>query len=103
MARGVSETAFTVEELILLNHLEDYYEIKEEKDAVIREKQAWLRKQEGEERNRKLAELDRMLANVNGRLEKEHDRQVGLIKEDKVACEKAVLVMESENAKDEFL
>jgi hypothetical protein len=46
MARGFSETVFTVEELILLNQLEDYYEIKEEKDAVIREKQAWLRKHE---------------------------------------------------------
>jgi hypothetical protein len=51
----------------------------------------------------KLAELDRMLANVNGRLEKEHDRQVGLINQDEAICEKAVLVMESEDAKDGFL
>ncbi len=79
----------------MLNHLEDYYEIKEEKDAVIREKQKWLRKNEGLERSQKIAELDRMLAVVNKRLEKEHDRQVDLINNDKAPCEKAVIVMES--------
>jgi hypothetical protein len=51
----------------------------------------------------KLAELDIMLASVNGRLEKEHDRQVELINQDEAVCEKAILVMESEDAKDEFL
>jgi hypothetical protein len=44
-----------------------------------------------------------MLAVVNGKLEKEHDEQVGLINNDKAPCEKAVMVMESEGAKDQFL
>jgi hypothetical protein len=36
MARGFSDMPFNVEELILLNRLDDYYEIREEKDAVIK-------------------------------------------------------------------
>jgi len=83
--------------------MEEYYELKEEKDAVIREIQKWLRTQEGEERTQKLTELNRMLDNVNARLEKEHDKQVALINSDKATCEKAIIVMESEEAKDDFL
>jgi hypothetical protein len=68
MRAGV-EKPFKVEELVILNHLEDFYNLRAEKQALIKEKQGWLKKPEGEERSQHLTELDKLLDTANQKLQ----------------------------------
>lgn len=52
---------YEVEEVIVLNSLEDFFELKEQKLELVSRKKEWVHKPESREKERRLADLNRKI------------------------------------------